>query len=209
MILSKYDELMEKITVTEDMRNRILTNIQREKTHPVSSFRRYARFFAVAACFALFLIGTVTIRLATHHPADNEEEYLSYGNPITEASSIDELEALVGFSISDIPSLAKSAQAITYCASDSELAEIQYSLGAQTVSYRKAPKADDISGIYTTYGHTDEITLGSVSVTVKGDDDTTFQLALWTDGDYSYSLYFETAITQSEMERVLDEIIVD
>ena len=26
---------------------------------------------------------------------------------------------------------------------------------------------------------------------------------------YSYSLYFETAITQSEMERVLDEIIGD
>ena len=206
--MSKYDELMEKITVTEDMRSRILTNIQRKNPHLVSSFRRYARFFALAACFALFLIGTVTIRLATHHPADNGEENLSYGNPITEASSISELESLVGFSISEIPSLAESAQEITYCAYDNELAEIQYSLGTQTVSYRKAPKADDISGIYTAYGHTDEITFGSVSVTVKGDDDT-FQLALWTDGDYSYSLYFETAITQNEMERLLDEIIGD
>lgn len=206
--MSKYDELMEKITVTEDMRSRILTNIQRKNPHLVSSFRRYARFFALAACFALFLIGTVTIRLATHHPTDNGEEDLSYGNPITEASSISELESLVGFSISEIPSLAESAQEITYCAYDNELAEIQYSLGTQTVSYRKAPKADDISGIYTAYGHTDEITFGSVSVTVKGDDDT-FQLALWTDGDYSYSLYFETAITQNEMERLLDEIIGD
>ena len=60
MTLSKYDEIMDKIEVTEDMRQRVLKNVEEECTNannivqfPSRNKKKYASLVGVAAVAAV------------------------------------------------------------------------------------------------------------------------------------------------------------
>ena len=54
MILSKYNEVMERLTVTPEMKARILQNVAKEQKENQNTWKMmYSRYIAMAACLVL------------------------------------------------------------------------------------------------------------------------------------------------------------
>ena len=69
----KYDELMDRIEVTPEMRQRILKNIETADLTPdkkVLRLHHLKQYLAAAACFALLITGIYTCLLYTSDAAD-------------------------------------------------------------------------------------------------------------------------------------------
>ena len=62
----------------------------------------------------------------------------------------------------------------------------------------------DISGDYTTYSETSTATIGTREITMKGDNGMV-KTAIWTDGDYSYSIS-TNGISVDEISALIAEI---
>lgn len=71
------------------------------------------------------------------------------------------------------------------------LAQVEYTDGAATVSYRTAKGADDVSGDYNSYSEQNT----ENSVTLKGDGGQ-ISLAVWRDDASSYALSFSPGVTK-------------
>lgn len=238
----KYDELMEKIEVTDEMRSRILSNLQKETAKkpdnilpfPGNRCSTYAKIFAVIACSFILLLGIHAIPSLISHDfpeqgtnsdlssndltrqeqdsdlssndltGQEQDSDLTAALPPAELDSAEELSDAVGFETADVPSLAVQASQISYTAIDN-LAQIDYQVSDdQRISFRKSPGSDDNSGDYTEYTVVKTITVSDYTVTIKGDNDT-FRLAIWNHDGYAYSIWFSEAVTQAELENILED----
>ena len=70
----KYDEVMEKLEVTPEMRARILQNVETQMTEPRKKPNRLRRFAALAACLAVLLVGAVALPKLISSPAPEGSE---------------------------------------------------------------------------------------------------------------------------------------
>lgn len=203
----KYDEVMEHIEVTPEMRQRILKNIQqtdltKQKPAAIVRFPRWKQAAALAACLAVVLIGALTAPQLL--PPGEDEPYVNL-NPtadIVEADTIEELSGEVGFPVNELSGLPFGAETVTYTAYWKEMAEITYSGEGQTAVYRKGIGSEDVSGDYNIYDSETEMRVNDCSVTLKGNDNV-YSLAVWTDADYSYSVSFSEGKTQAEWKAIL------
>lgn len=120
------------------------------KSHRIRSFAFLLSrsIFSVAACFAILLVGALTLpNMLNQVPSGNE--VLTPGADIAEVSTPEELSDAVGFEVSDITCLPFEVQERTYTAYWEELAEIEYRGEGQTAVFRKSLGQDDNSGDYT------------------------------------------------------------
>lgn len=203
----KYDEVMEKIEVTPEMRQRILSNIQNmdlpeKKPAKVIRFPKWRQLTTLAACFALMLVGALTLpNYLTPGPLPTD----MVGNPvedIVEVASAQELAQAVGFDLADLDNLPFTPEQATYLSYWQEMAEIVYTGEGQKATYRKAPGIADISGDSTEYTAEMVIQAGGQSVALKGSGET-YVLAVWNNGDYSYSLALSQGIPADQWEAVI------
>lgn len=123
-----------------------------------------------------------------------------------EYSSAKELSKNIGFQITDIPTKIlpyKISEKLYYNYGDG-LAEIQYvSEKAQYIVYRKQSVSNaDISGDYSEYSDVTTMKVQSVNICLKGEQNK-YNLAIWSKGKYSYSLYFSDAITEKNFQNIL------
>lgn len=122
---------------------------------------------------------------------------------ISQYSSAKELSQKIGFTISDIPSslIPFKVSERTYYDCGDGLAEIQYySDTAQSVVYRKQSVPNsDISGDYTEYSDVITVKVQSMDICLKGEKGK-YNLATWSKGKYSYSLYLSDGITEKEFK---------
>ncbi|MGI6028375.1 MAG: hypothetical protein ACOX81_03060 [Candidatus Heteroscillospira sp.] len=202
----KYDEIMEKIEVTPEMRQRILNNIQdmdlsEKKPAKVIRFPRWRQLTTLAACFALLLVGALTLpNYLTQDPLPTE----MVGNPledIVEVASVQELGQAVGFDVAEVEGLPFTPEETTYFSYWNSMAEITYSGEGQSATYRKAPGAADVSGDSNDYPAETSVRVNDVSVALKGYEN--YTLATWTDGNYSYSLTLSSGKTDAEWQTIL------
>lgn len=206
---------MDQISVTEEMRKRILDNIQESniieyKKHTAMKRIRKASFLVSAAVIAL----TVGTLLAFHlrNRTNMEEPPLEQGgttqiyNGIEECTTLAELEQKVGFKIEDIekqlPFTPSQADYLSYWA---EMAEIQYSDAKQTVTFRKSIGDKDNSGDYNEYDFETKTVVDQSNVLLKGTADG-IKLAVWTKDGFAYSLSFEMAMPQEEILSIIQSI---
>lgn len=77
-----------------------------------------------------------------------------------------------------------------------ELAELHYSGEEQTAVYRQSIGTEDNSGDYDAYKDVTEITVNEMNITLKGNDGI-YTLAVWTDGEYSYSLSLSSGVSEN------------
>ncbi|MEA5051490.1 MAG: hypothetical protein VB021_08510 [Oscillospiraceae bacterium] len=186
----KYGEVMKRVFVTEEMRGRILRNIRGADPAPRSKvirLPRWQRYAAVAACFAVVLLGALTLpgllRRSQEEPVD-----MQGSQGIVECQSAEELSGQIGFPVSDVRSLPFEATSAVYLSCWGETAEIDYTgADGQTAAYRKSVGTGDNSGNYDTFADTEQVAAGDVTATVKGDGGR-YTLAFWTDGTYAYSV---------------------
>ena len=128
----------------------------------------------------------------------------------TEYSSAKELSKNIGFQIKDIPTKIlpyKISEKLYYNYGDG-LAEIQYvSEKAQYIVYHKQFISNaDISGDYSEYSDATTMKIQSVNICLKGEKNK-YNLATWSKGKYSYSLYFSDAITEKNFQNILKSTI--
>lgn len=102
-----------------------------------------------------------------------------------------------------------------------ELLQVFYTKGEEEILIRKGSGSDDISGIYeefdsegnednsgdyNEYTQTNKIQIGSSVINIKGNDGK-YDLAIWNDGTYSYSINLSTALDEKQFIKLLKKCI--
>lgn len=198
-----YDEILERIEVTPEMRRRALQRIAAEDIVPaklkVLRFPKLKKYLPAAACLVLVIAGAVTLPRLIQLQTPGNVQVIPQ---IEEAASPDGLSRLVGFEVNVGFVLPFAPEETTYCSYWNELAQIQYSGAGQTATYRQSAGTADNSGDYTAYGDVAEITANGLSVTLKGDKGV-YLLAVWTDGTFSYSLRLSQGAPEAQWLGIL------
>ncbi len=203
----RYREIMDKIEVTEEMRERILNNIQGnsivETSQPKGKKVQYLKkYLSLAACFAILLAGVLAVpRLL----ADEGGDTIFINPDIIEVSSAEELSGEVGFEISELNDLPFVSERQTYTAFGREMAQIIYEGGGQSAVFRKSIGKEDNSGDYNSYPETVEISAGDSEVTLRGAD-ALYTLAVWNDNRYSYSIQLSQGLSVEEWKTVIEGV---
>ena len=226
MTLKKYDEIMERIKVTPEMRERVLEGIdaemekQEKERKTVVNLRkrsfRSAWKYMTAACLVI-AAATVWTVSRPYLPGQNgvpgqsgvpgETESVQMPNPLEEVASAKELSDLVGFEVKDLEALPFAVQQVSYISISREVAEIIYTGADQELIYRKSAGNEDNSGNYVVYGEETKRTVAGREVTVKGDDGRC-GLAIWTDGTYSYSIQMREgeSVSYEELDAMIENM---
>ena len=123
-----------------------------------------------------------------------------------EVSSAEELSKTVGFEVSEPGNLPFEPESVVYTAYWAEMAEIIYTNDEQTAAFRKGIGSDDVSGDYNSYELTNEISVNGINTTLKGNGET-YTLAIWTDGEFAYSLSLSEGAGEAEWIEMLQTII--
>ena len=220
----KYNELMSRITVTPQMRQRVLQNVRthrQEKTNSENSdkasggsrkIRTLWRYLpaVMAACLVL-VCGIVLQKSRTIQPQTEETSGIDLVySGIEEYSSLSDLEDAVGFSMKETGALAENlpfAAKQTAYSNAAGIARIDYtSPDGDVITFSKAEDdGTDISGDYTEYSAVSEETIGDVSVTLKGDGDMANLVTFSKDG-YTYAIDAMEGISRDAMIRMVKAV---
>ncbi len=205
----RYDEVMEKIKVTDAMRRRILANIGQmdldatPRTKP-ARFPGLKRLAPLAACLVLILAGTFALRIWM--PGETLPPTPSNGvltvNGIVDVADANALSDAVGFPVKELTALPFRVEETTYTSLWGEVAKIAYTGEGQTAAFRQSLGDGDNSGDYTVYAETLVKEIGGLSVTLKGDGQV-YPLAVWNDEEYAYSISTEPGLTIAEWETII------
>jgi hypothetical protein len=204
----KYNEAMERIEVTDAMHDRVMRRVA-EHEAAKRTRRRNRRVSAVAGLAAVLAI-FVGVKMTQPAVVPGDQGALSSQNPSAvhdqqTFASAEELSAAVGFEVPEIVSLPfDKAESIEYSRIGAGLAQVVYSYGDSELTFRKAPGEDDISGDYNVYEKEETVDVDGAAVTLKGDGKGCC-LAVWTDGEYSYSLMTNGNILESAMVQMVRE----
>ena len=120
-----------------------------------------------------------------NQPSDNGVQPPS---PFQPCDTLDAAEEMAGFDLT-LPKAADKLEAI-----ENEMIQAFYGEDGTDMLIRKALGSEDISGDYNEYVQTETVD----GVTLKGADGQ-FSLAMWTDGDYTYSISVGSALSQTDM----------
>ena len=184
--MTKYDEVMEKLEVTPEMRARILQNVKTQMAEPCKKPNRLRRFAALAACLAVLLMGAMALPKFISSPVPEESETM-VANGMVEVTSKEELSEAVGFPVKSAQSLPFFPQSIYYTSYWGDMAQIDYANGGSTACFRQSLGEEDNSGDWNEYPAQESLTVNGCAVTLKGERDS-YTLGIWSDGTYSYSL---------------------
>lgn len=203
----RYDEIMDKIEVTDEMRERILNNLQevdltKHTQRKVVQFSSVKKYLSIAACFAILLVGVLTLPGLLDRGPQQPAEVLNPGADIVDVASVEELSAMVEFEVEEVAGLPFTPEKESYTAFGTDMAQITYEGDGQTCTFRKSIGSDDNSGDYNAYSAVEEISVGEVTAMLKGADGS-FALAIWSDGAFSYSLQLSDSLTAAEWETLI------
>ena len=219
--MAKYNEIMDHVKVTPEMKKRVLKNVdahivQKNRAEKKSAEKEgttklnnnlYRILFPVigTAAAAVLLFGVLV-------PWNNSRD-LNFGRQDhsqvagafdeTEYSSAKELSKGVGFDIKEIGHLPFDVTDTKYLSISGNLAELIYYSGEDRIIYRKSEGGEDNSGDYNSYPTVKELESSDLTITASGDEHG-YYLAVWSDGQYSYSLSFDKAVTEEELLRMLE-----
>lgn len=205
----RYHAVMEKIEVTDAMRQRILAHVDNMERNAaprakVVKFSVVRRLMPIAACFVLLVAGVVAARY--YIPGETVDprptEGVMVGNGIVDVADADALSEAVGFPVKEAASLPFRTSEVTYTSFWKELAQITYTGEGYTVTLRQTLGTEDNSGDYNVYAETTTREVAGLQVTLKGDSQG-YSLAVWNDGTYAYSLSAEPSLAAAEWETVI------
>ena len=202
--MTKYDEVMEKLEVTPEMRARILQNVETQMAEPRKKPNRLRRFAALAACLTVLLMGAMALPKFISSPVPEESETM-VANGMVEVTSKEELSEAVGFPVKSAQSLPFFPQSIYYTSYWGDMAQIDYANGGSTACFRQSLGEEDNSGDWNEYPAQESLTVNGCAVTLKGERDS-YTLGIWSDGTYSYSLSLSAGQPASVWESIVEGV---
>lgn len=124
-------------------------------------------------------------------------------NPWQEYKTVSEAGKAAGFSFTAPKKLGShklsSIQAMT------GIVDVTYTKEGNEICVRKGTGTEDISGDYNTYKSVTEKKINGIAVTLKGSGKGV-KTAVWTKGEYSYSVSSEKALSERFMESIIAAI---
>ena len=143
-------------------------------------------FLSLGAVLALSL--TACGSYNTSAADNNKSGAVQLVSPFRPCDTLDAAEEMAGFELT-LPQNADRLEAI-----ENEMIQAFYGEDGMDMLIRKASGSEDISGDFNTYEQIEAVD----GVTLKGADGR-FSLALWTDGEYTYSISVGNALSQADM----------
>ena len=200
--MRKYNEAMERVTVSEEMKNRILNGLRAADTDRagVVRFPNAKRYIALAACFALVVIGVLAVTMLNDQPKVPGD--LQTGGAPVVYQSARALSKASGIKIEDLKNLPFEATETVYTDYQNNLAEISYSDGAQSLYYRVSKGSGDNSGDYNEYEKTRTEKLNGVTVTLKENGGLIY-CALYEKDGCSYSIGTTAGLTWEQIQKMI------
>lgn len=125
-------------------------------------------------------------------------------NPFVTCTTLEEAVQTAGFEMA-VPDVLEGYEQIVIQAVKDQLIQVIWQSGDNKITIRKGTGAEDISGDYNQYPHTEEISVGDLQVTVKGSDEAV-NTAVWTVGDYAYAI---TALNEGIERDAMSGLIGD
>ena len=186
----KYEEIMDRVALTPEMRQRVLKNLKAAGERK----RVLRQLTALAACLAIW---------QPRNAQEPEPDVMAIPQ-IEEMGSIEALSAKTGVPLKELTGIPFPVEHTQYVSYWENLAEIEYSGGADTLCYRKSQGTEDNSGDYNVYDREETAELAGSTVTLKGAEEG-FTLATWTDGSYAYSVSVTEPLSQDAFLAFLAE----
>jgi len=207
----RYDEIMSKIRVTDEMRERILNNLQvfGSEENRLAKGRHFylaIKWLSIAACFVVLTTAMFITLCGPIFSGKRMEPYS--GEETREVSSLSELSAAVNFEVKDIEHLPFLSLDRLYTVVENDTAQIKYFGNGESAVFRKSAGNEDNSGDFTEYSKIREINVGATKATLKGYPGA-FTLAVWSDGDFSYSLKVTGSLSATEWKALIEEIVAE
>lgn len=202
--VSKYNEIMENIKVTDEMHDRIMNNISNkdETVNKKGYFKSYKRYASLAAGIVLlFVVGVLGPDFNYEDPNDNPVMVVA---DIAEYETIELLNESVVFDVEGLNELDFESSKVTYKSYMGELAEITYESLNNSITYRISKGEEDNSGDYKQYSDIKKVAIDSLEVSLKGEAGL-YNLAVWRDGNMTYSIYSEYGLD----EEIFKNLIMD
>lgn len=204
--MNRYNKIMDKINVTPDMHERIMNNIQeidfKTESKKMYFFQGYKKYISIAACLIVCIAGTLII---PNLMKIEQGPPLQIVPDIVEYTSKSELSSSVGFEVKDVKNIPFDVEEIKYISYWKEFAEVIYSGNENTLVFRMAPGSKDISGDYNEYDEVKIYSIDTCTVTIKGSDGL-YNLAIWNDGEFSYTLQLNTALSETDLGHIIQSI---
>ena len=186
----RYNEIMEAVTVTPQMRERVLAGVEAAASGPGPRSGTWKRYAAIAACLILVLIGSLTLPGLLKREAEPVTEppvnQVPWGSE--EFASLQALSEAAGFPVRGVPSLEASALRRVYSLFWGNLAQIDYETAAGEYCFRVRPGLEDVSGDYNEYAKLLTQSLEGCEVRFHGNGDCAY--ADWTREGRAYALFF-------------------
>lgn len=138
-----------------------------------------------------------------------DSEVIGMPNPWVETENQQEAEKQAGFSITLPETLPQGYGDPSFLVIPGDIMEAYYAgTGEARLCVRKAAGTDDASGDYREYPESQQVTVGDLEVTMKGDNGEV-SLAVWQDGTNAYSIgiYGGAGLTVEEMSQMVSEMM--
>ena len=197
----KYEEIMDRIEVTPEMRQRVLHNL--ENAQKAKKRRLTKQIFSLAACLAIIVCCWFAWR---PKQAKEPEQGLMSTAQIETVDSLAALSEKTGMDLKELKGLPFQVEQTEYVSYWGSLAEIRYFGGTENLCYRKSQSTEDNSGDYNAYAQIETLEIAGVTVTLKGENGA-FSLAVWTDGQYAYSISVSTPLAKEAFLALVEENI--
>ena len=235
MTLAKYNEIMDHVEMSDEMKSRILSHADHHfaKKKRKKTLRILLPVIGMAAAAALILAiakpwsgrtvvqdtevtggteipgivtGTETPTVTGGTMTGGTEDQFPGMYQMAEYSSAQELEKAAGFPVKELTALPFQATERKYLLITGTIAEELFRGAKGDLSFRKSKGKEDNSGVYMEYTAKKTADVGGIRVSLSGEG-STFHLILWTDSEYSYSLYSEQGISEEAALTLAEEII--
>lgn len=126
-------------------------------------------------------------------------------NPFTSCETMADAEKIAGFTLTMPEHAPDWAAETTIRATRSGMIEVVHLGNGSEMRIRKAAGNEDISGDYSAYQTSNEISVGDTNVQVKGNEEKIY-LATWSNGTYSYSISVNSGLVQEEITSLISSI---
>ena len=196
----KYEQIMDKIELTPEMRQRVLRNVEAKQAKQKKR-QLTRRLFTLAACLAIVVCCWYVWKPEQTEPL---EQGMMAIPQIDSVESISALSEKTGIPLDELTGVPFTVERTEYVSYWDNLAEIQYFGGTDSLCYRKSPGTEDNSGDYNVYDQEETLEISGSAVTLKGNDGG-YSLAVWTDGSYAYSISVTNPLSQDAFRALLEE----
>ena len=126
-------------------------------------------------------------------------------NPFRDCSTLAEAQSVAGFDITLPEAAPEWATDTAIRAMEGNMLEVIYSSDTDKLSIRKSSDSEDPSGNYGHFEEISEMEVAGLRVTTKGNSGKIF-VAVWTDGDYAFSIDSATGLSQDDLTAMISAI---